>query len=409
MREPARCINIDWLEVYAFEPIDAPRDAQFFRDAGFHVTEREYGTRIFAEVFTLYGTDNFPLLEVRRAPKSGAVIPVNGSHIRLVNRSCYYDNAADVMQQFLQRYGYLLQNISRIDICLDFEKFDKGDDPAKFVKRYIGHRYAKVSQSKATAHFNDEWERREFNSLSWGSKSSDITTKLYDKTRELYDESLQAFKKPYIIQAWFQSGLIDDPLRVITKRPDGTEYRPVIWRLEFSIRSNVKGWFVVALDGDKKKKRSIRNTLETYKTRAHLLPVFDLLQQHYFHFKKHVAGKAKYLCPDKVLFNFGTEERYYHLERPASPEKPLAEVLRLVKLLSAFRERNAEPRLREAASLILEKLKALEGGRLNPNPLSLQQFKALQAAIMLRLQGIDKDPAILAEELLELIRTEAIF
>ena len=60
-----RCINLDWLEVFCFE-IGEPHDADFFRRAGFVVDEREYGTRIYNQMFTLMGDDGHPLLEVRR-------------------------------------------------------------------------------------------------------------------------------------------------------------------------------------------------------------------------------------------------------------------------------------------------------------------------------------------------------
>ena len=69
MPSPVRCVNIDWLEVFAME-IGAPHDADYFIRAGFVVHVREYGTRIYNEMFTLDGQDGHPLLEVRRNPKN---------------------------------------------------------------------------------------------------------------------------------------------------------------------------------------------------------------------------------------------------------------------------------------------------------------------------------------------------
>lgn len=404
-----RCINIDWLEVYALEPITKAYTADHFRELGFSVLERGYGTRIYEEMFTLVSADGFPFIEVRRKPKSETVLPINATHLRFTNRYCYYDNAGELMQQFLEKYGYTFVSLSRIDICLDFERFDRGDDPQKFVKRYIGHKYAKINQSQATAHFDDEWCRRDFNSLSWGSKNSDITTKMYNKTLELYDETVGAFKKPYILQAWFQSGLIDDPVRCLKKKQDGELYRPVIWRLEFSIKSNVKGWFKYRIDGDSKHIRSVRNTLETYKNRELLLPVFDLLQQHYFHFKKHQPDKVKYECKDKVLFEFGSDEVYYKVERPATPKKPDALVIRLMKYLKLYKESHGAPEIQTAAQTIIDKLEKEEGSRFTSEMFSSLEWEALRRTIALRLSGSDQDPTTMAADILHLLKSKEIY
>lgn len=405
----ARCINIDWLEVYVLEPITELHDVDYFVHQGFEVMQRDYGTRIYEEMFTLLSLEGYPFIEVRRRPKSEAVLPINASHIRFCNRTCYLDNAAEVMLQFIQRYHYTFVSISRLDICMDFERFDSGDDPQRFVKRYIGHKYAKINQAEASAHFDDVWERRDFNSLSWGSKKSDISTKLYNKTLELYDEKLKAYKKPYIIQAWFEAGLIDDPLRVIKKNKEGQEYTPVIWRLEFSIKSGVKGWLSYNPDGKQKVIRSVRHTLEQYLNRTMLLPVFDLLQQHYFHFKKFKQGVSKYDCTDKTLFSFSSEEKFYRVQKLASPAKPVADIMRLHRYLENYNLHQTDLNIKNAAKMILEKLERENGGRLCNNQWSADEWKALKLAVMQRLSGDKRDIMVLWQEMEEVVKSVPIF
>ena len=404
-----RCINLDWLEVYALEPISEPHDADFYRGQQFAVMQREYGTRIYNEMFTIIGADDYPFVEVRRNPKNNSVLPINATHLRFVNRRCYEWNAGTIMLEFLKRYNYTFVSVSRVDICLDFEKFDSGDDPQKFVKRYVGHKYAKINQSQASAHFDDCWERRDFNSFSWGSKNSDINTKLYNKTMELYDEKVGAFKKPYILQAWFESQLIDDPIRGIKRNADGREYRPQIWRLEFSIKSNVKGWFTYHIAGDSKMIRSVRNTLETYANRPLLLPIFDLLQQHYFHFKKFEHGKPKYQCKDKILFDFSTGEAFYRVEHLASQKKPDAIILRLMKYLQEYLTLHPDPNLQKAGSIILDKVQREEAGRLNFNPYSNVEYEAMKRTIALRLSGSNQDPTLIAADIIHMLKSHELF
>lgn len=381
----------------------------YFREAGYPVIDRGYGTRIYNQMFTIVGADGYPFIEVRREPKTNSVLPINATHLRFVNRRCYEWNAGEIMQQFLDKYQYTFVSIARVDICMDFEKFDSGDDPQKFVKRYVGHKYAKINQSQASVHFDDIWERRDFNSFSWGSKNSDIGTKLYNKTLELYDPKLRAFKKPYILQSWFESHLIDDPIQCLKKKPDGKTYRPDIWRLEFSIKSSVKGWFTYHVDGNEKKIRSVRNTLQNYYNRDMLLPIFDLLQQHYFHFKKYVAGRVKYECKDKQLFDFSTDETFYRVEHPASDKKPDAIILRLMKYLQMYLATHLDPSIQKAGKTILDKIKREEGSRLNHNTFSEQEYEALKRVIALRMSGENQDPALMAQDILHLLQSKELF
>ena len=86
-----RCVNLDWLEVACLEPKSEPRNLWFWQKAGFEVHQRDYGTRVFGEVLTLYDTHGEPFLEIRRAPKTSILIPEYCT-LRLVNRYCYFDN-----------------------------------------------------------------------------------------------------------------------------------------------------------------------------------------------------------------------------------------------------------------------------------------------------------------------------
>lgn len=68
-----RCINLDWLEVSCEESArNFPCNAEYFREQGYFVKEREYGTRVWSQVFTLEDADGHPWIEVRRCPPSGA-------------------------------------------------------------------------------------------------------------------------------------------------------------------------------------------------------------------------------------------------------------------------------------------------------------------------------------------------
>lgn len=384
-----RCVNIDWLEVYALEPVQEPRNADYFRGVGWDVHEREYGTPMYNEMFTLYDDFGYAIFEVRRSPKSradlGGIFEINGCHIRLSNRACYFDRCAELLQNFLLQHHYTFSRISRLDVCLDFKRFDSGDFPQQFVRRFMEGKYSKINQCELTAHGSDEWAGRVWNSLSWGHKKSMIKTRLYCKSLELQEVK----DKPYIRQAWFLAGLVDNPLTCTQHNPDGSIYKPSIWRLEFQISSSVKRWFVVHPEGNEKKYLSVRHVLDRYYTRAQLIALFDSLQRHYFHFKYYDSHQRKDRCKDKVLFNFRENDTIYKIERSqvASVNQPGYSDKVLLKRLIRYREEHQfdEP-LREAANVIIDTLQEQSMRFSTSTPFSREQLTALRLAIAQRLQ-----------------------
>lgn len=360
MQDIRRCINIDWLEVYCLEDsINFPHNAEYFRRCGFCVQERDYGTRVYAEMFTIYGTDDLPLLEVRRRPKSvmgretGGVMSEFACHIRLCNRTCYFEDAAGLLLQFCEQYGFAVQRISRLDLCLDFEKFDTGDEPQRFVTRYVAGKYSKINQAQVAMHGLDRWDGRAWNSIKWGQPTSMVTTKLYNKTLELSE----VHDKPYIRQAWRAAGLIDDWHNCTKMDANGEPYKPTIWRLEFSVCSGTKNWFVVEDNySTKRKLRSIRHTLEMYRTRHQMLDVFVSLCDHYFHFKYYEDGKRKDRCKDKQLFKFDAPATFYKVTHVATNKIQDRNSLSLLRKLKQIRNTSLSAEVRRAATTIIEML-----------------------------------------------------
>lgn len=347
-----RCINIDWLECYCLE--SQPRDAQYFASLGFDVQERDYGTRLYKEMFTIFA-EGQPFVEVRRSPSSSGSATASkffdprACHIRLCNRTCYCNNAGELMRDFLDAHGYVFMNLCKIDLAMDFEKFDSGDVPAKFLERYLKGRYSKVNQCNLSVHGKDEWDGRLYNSVSWGSKSSPVFTRFYDKTMELKE----AKDKPYIRQAWASCGLVDDFIQLTKVGEDGVVYKPRIWRLEFSISSSVKNWVCFDVDTlGNKTHLSKRNDLSMYLNRESLIPMYASLVNHYFHFKKFEEGVRKDRCEDKTLFDF-TERGVYRVEKPAASKADCKALVALKQRIENYRYVHFDESIRKACDIIL--------------------------------------------------------
>lgn len=398
-----RCVNLDWLEVHAREPIGQPHNADYFRACGCIVEEREYGTRVYREMFVICGTDGLPAIEVRRNPASSGLNGIHDAeetHIRLVNRLCYFDDTAEKFKSFLENHHYTDIRISRVDVCLDFVCFDFGDDPAKFIRRYLKHKYAKINQGNINAHGTDAWEGQEWNSLKWGSPISIVSTKMYNKTMELKDTKTNTFSKPYIRQAWLLCGFIDD-MQHVTK--DGKEVN--VWRVEFSIKSAKMNWAPIELDGKPNKRYSLRNTLDVYAGREKLLTIFSSLSKHYFRFKKYKKGIRKDRCKDKKLFDFSGEQIVYKLTKEnevcGDGNKELKRFTRLLQLLESYDMTRFNEEQKQAVQTIINALKEDNINSDLARPWSAEDKAIIRALCIRRMIEKNWKPAIIEQELRE--------
>lgn len=352
-----RCVNLDWLECYCLEPKAC--DADYFRSLGYLVNEREYGTRQYAQMFTVLDKDGHGFMEIRRKPVAAAlagqsrgIFSPYSCHLKLCNRYCYAENAVNLYADFLYKHGYAVQRIFRLDLALDFEKFDDGTDPKKFLLRYLEGKFTKINQGKIAAHGDDRWESRDWSSVSWGAPTSMVSTKMYLKTKELKE----AKDKPYIRYAWWCAGLVDDWDTLTKRKEDGSVYQPDIWRIEFSIRSSARGWyFVQDCSGKKTEKLSYEHCLDTYDTRDKLIIAFENLAKHYFRFKRYEEGKRKDLCEDRVLFHFA-DKRVYKLDRLMTDEKQPRDIAALRHRIEQYRVTHLDEKIRKACDTLLAQL-----------------------------------------------------
>lgn len=354
-----RCVNIDWLEVYVLEDSQRyPCNADYFRRCGYFVTERVYGTRQYQEMFTIQDQHGEPFIEVRRNPYSGessfSGLCERSSHIRFVNRYCYFDNAVRLMAEFLIRHDYELQRIYRLDLAYDFRAFDFGDDPERFLRRYVEKKFSKVNQCKVRCYGNDGWTNILWESVSWGSPTSMVGTKMYNKTKEL---ASQGWSKPWIVQQWFANDLIDR----LTDIPD-------VWRIEFSMHSSIKGWLRIE-DSDAKRSQTmlIPHTLELFDGRDRLWQRFQDLAHHYFRFKyveynQEVNSdgsrnlKRKDLCRDKQLFRWDTNHEFIKVDNVSRTSLPSTEKDRLRRAVTKYKLHSMDMEVRNSCDVILHAL-----------------------------------------------------
>ena len=428
-----RCINVDWLEVYCLESNDRyPCNAEYFRRQGYQVRERAYGTRVWTEMFEILNENNDPIMEIRRNPASGDSSFVGlcpeSVHLRLPNWFLYQNNPVVFMMEFILKHDYIFQSISRLDICLDFELFDTKDQPARFVRRYMKGEYRKINQCNLTAHGEDSWNSCNWNSLSWGNRTSMVSTKLYNKSKELQEADND---KPYIRNYWMMSGLVDNPLALTKLSADGSMRQVDVWRLEFSIKSSCKGWFVMEMErGKKSVKQHIPHKLSSYNSKDKLWARFQDLIYHYFHFKykEHIMLTEKYhggvlesvnspdslplrrknRCRDKKLFYFDSDHEFTKIKQAPSNGNRIKPDDVLERRLRMFRECHADKELRQACDILLKEIDLNRLVNYSPKQ-SWKEARALQLTLSRKMNGDPRHVAVILDEILEMINSDEMF
>lgn len=407
-------------------------DADYFRKQGYFVSERDYGTRQYAQAFTIEDEHGDPFIEVRRAPKtvdvkfSGYV--KESCNLRLVNRYCYANNPVELLTEFLLKHGYEFKRIFRIDVCYDFTKFDSGDDPERFARRYINQVYRKVNQAKIAVFGDDNWAGFAWQSLKWGNEKSMVSTKLYDKTLELEANKVD---KGYIKYQWWIAGLIDHPLEMYKLDEDGNKTFPHVWRVEFSMKSKARGWLKIEpREGKKAKGDMIPHRLELFNTKEKLWERFEELAYHYFSFKykeyknapefllqnpklnktahQDLQLRRKYDCQDKVLFHYNLDREFHKIDQlPKAVKKSRDEAI-LRRRLEMYKAVHLDPKIQTACQTILDNLTRDDWRALSQYN-SHKEIEVLRRTLARRLGGDERDIYEIATELREVLDDKTLW
>lgn len=136
---------------------------------------------------------------------------------------CLYSSSINMCFNLLQQVvDCAFNSMGRIDVCLDFEV---SNYELMFIRSlWIGEYYVeRKSEGSSFWHSTNDGIGRNVHCMSWGSKSSEIKVKIYNKSRELgISNDNPMGDKPYIVEEWIRAGM--DINRV--------------WRMEFSICSS---------------------------------------------------------------------------------------------------------------------------------------------------------------------------
>ena len=121
--------------------------------------------------------------------------------VEFANATLYNGSWLRILE-FFDQYKLQFNNVSRLDLCLDF-----CPDVSQFhVIRGLAEGMFHVKRSRrSSCFFEQHGNSRDVIQCSWGSPDSKIRMKLYDKSRELREVE----DKPYIRKCWRDAGIGD--------------------------------------------------------------------------------------------------------------------------------------------------------------------------------------------------------
>lgn len=213
------CYSLDWLSYSALLPRPVS-GADFVDDA----VRRRRGyvvhpsTRIYSDVVSIYKTPNCDskLYTICANPRT-PILPPSIVHVQLSNLMCYADYISAALAIARHWRAYDLR-VSRVDVACDFEQVEEFGDPADFIRAFVSGDVLLRRFSKWQVYGSGDDKRNDVTGFAWGSRSSSVYSRLYNKRREMSDTRQS---KPYIFERWIRHGWKGDS---------------DVWRLEFECK-----------------------------------------------------------------------------------------------------------------------------------------------------------------------------
>ena len=211
---PTKILNIDWLE------FTAVRKKSIESSFLFTATESDkLRSRLFKRVWEIYHIDD-PANRFATFSSDAHVsfIDKNILICKIENRFLYHKKRDEYIQFLLSEFGLDFKHWGRVDISLDFQRFDNAELSIKdflhsvatceFVK--CGQRnmrpFTELSDSFVTEDGQLFYSGRNVNAVSFGSRKSELYTVMYNKSKEM--RSIK--NKPYISETWEHHGFSPD-------------------------------------------------------------------------------------------------------------------------------------------------------------------------------------------------------
>lgn len=207
------CINCDWLslsvKIDPTKPLVTPQGYRY---------EKLSGTNVYKHRYILYDQEGNKVLTFCCNPYS-SVIPDDIATCQISNPYLYNPNPEELESLISTFFGAIFHGVSRWDVCCDFCPTNA---EYKTIRKLMeGGQYVAAKSEGSIFWHSETYEGKETkvpHCMSWGSPTSAMKVKLYNKSLEIDALHPERCTKPYILNEWSYH------------LPDTTK----VWRLEFS-------------------------------------------------------------------------------------------------------------------------------------------------------------------------------
>ena len=300
----------DWVELFCsldpfstLEQMHKEDMKKWYSPDGYRVTMRPYGTRVYKCVAEVYiksdilcvedGVKDWcPLLTVTFHPlsarSSGGIMRDDMCHVKVANYWLYRDDWHEVLQHALRHFRINPIKLSRVDLAVDWQNGVSGIAAVDVMKGLMNRKYYKIHQPSWRANGTDK-DTINWHSMAFGSKSSPVFTRFYNKTLEL-----DTTGKDYIRDCWKSAGF---------------NLQRDVYRVEFQLTD--LGTSTVDVDTGE----VVNIEMEQIIDRQDIAALFFHYAQHYFDIRKVEPGKKRYDCEPIGIFPDGALP-FVVLQRP---------------------------------------------------------------------------------------------
>lgn len=275
------CISVDWLTLH----VQVPHKQFEKTETKYKIVRDKSQTRHFKSIFYIYDKNGAEMATLACEPHSD-ILQHDSGLLKLNNRVDYQKDLLPFVKQFLKDLKLNFRSISRIDIALDFLKFKNNLNPRNFIKNYISGKYIKNGKGRGRIEFKyGNSKSLQYQTLKFGSETSDVTYYLYNKVEEMEAKEL----KPWIVDNW---------------RANGWDGKQHVWRLEFSLKPTTKTIHDFIPD-DKDPDGGVLKEVFSFKDIESIDKLQDIYNSHfkkYFTFVHNEKKLRKDRCKPVVLF-----------------------------------------------------------------------------------------------------------
>lgn len=208
-------LNIDWLTINYIVEHSPLNEGLEVHIGNLKFIPQNYSTRQFRHVYLVYHKFEQDEIATIVCNPLSKILDCRLHQLKLSNWVLYQENRQNYLQWIKEAINGKFLSISRVDLCIDIVGFDFYG----FIKKYHDNKIREKKPKDVTEHYKKYNTESIYTGISWGSKLSDWTAKIYDKIREIQEQS----GKLYILD-YFKANDID------------TE-KDKVWRYEFSITS----------------------------------------------------------------------------------------------------------------------------------------------------------------------------